>query len=244
MFVILGMFLISFASAIPTYKYEEQIDYKITCLNDGYCSNESYCNINIESPNSTLIVKNQNMTNNGSVHFYNLTNNQLGLYFVTGYCYDDRITEKIDLNYLVSLSGEAKSFGDLIGSVFLIISLMTLIYLIHYFKTGFGFEQYYKKIMKQYENRNYVKTTLNSIAYNSLKNAWFWYYVIMLLVLMLVTDLAYNFNVISIYYTLEIILSLWTWGLILVGIVIFSYVQEFLVKLWEDLNDQGWGIEK
>lgn len=102
MFLLIGMLLISFTSA---FKVGEELDIKITCINGGYCSSESYCNINIIDPDENLIVTGQNMTNQDSFHNYTISPNKTGTYKVEGFCIDGEDSEEIDFPLSITQTG-------------------------------------------------------------------------------------------------------------------------------------------
>lgn len=101
----LGMFLLSFASATDTYQVNTDVDIKITCLNNGYCSSASYCNINVMDPIGNLTVDGQNMTYQTSYHNYTINATELGTYDVTGFCLDGTDSERVDYTFDVTLNG-------------------------------------------------------------------------------------------------------------------------------------------
>lgn len=104
MILLFGMFFISLASA-NTYKVDEEFNITVTCLNDGYCSNVSYCNINVANPNGTILVAGENMTYQTSFHSYNITPDTTGAYTVTGYCDDVGETKDVDFQFDVTTTG-------------------------------------------------------------------------------------------------------------------------------------------
>lgn len=128
LFLLLGILLISFASASQkTYKVNEELDLKVTCLNDGYCSNESVCNINVENPDDSLLVTGQNMTNQGSFHNYTITPEQLGKYGVKGFCLDGELSQEINFPFWVTPDGNQIDTGESIMYIWILIILIILV---------------------------------------------------------------------------------------------------------------------
>lgn len=109
--LLLGIFLFSFASA-EAFKIDEELDIKVVCLNDGYCSSAAFCNINVIDPDSILIVIGQNMTNQTSFFNYTIIPNKTGVYNVAGFCNDVNISEEIDIALTITPTGTILSTGQ------------------------------------------------------------------------------------------------------------------------------------
>lgn len=241
MFMVLGMFLISFTTAL-TYQQDKEVNLTVTCLNDGYCDATTICNINVIDPNGDKIVDGENMDYYTSSFKYNLTNNLLGKYLVSGYCTDGIIQDEINYEYNVNLSGQDSNAGSLLSTIFLILAFSGLIFVVWYSKDGKKYERMYKNIMRKYEQRNYVKFVTNTLWYNVLKNSWVMYYTIGFVIMMLLFDLTYLFNIESIFRLMKMFLSMYSWGFIVVGILFLSYLQEFMIDMKEELTNNNWGI--
>jgi len=123
------MFFLSFASAQLTYELEQETDLKVICLNEGYCSAAAYCNINIEYPNSSMLITNQNMTNQNSFHNYTITPGVMGIYKINGYCVDGAYTKEIDYNFQVTRTGTELTVSKSILYV-MMISFLLFIFLL------------------------------------------------------------------------------------------------------------------
>ena len=109
MFAILGMFLISFASAV-TYKIDQELDYQIVCENAGYCSSTASCNATIWNPLGEQIISNEGFTNNGYYHNITIPDTSLseaGTYIVSGFCEDGSAIAQIDKEFEITLNGNS-----------------------------------------------------------------------------------------------------------------------------------------
>lgn len=142
----------------------------------------------------------------------------------------------------VTLSGLPYHIETLWATVFLILIFSSLIFLIHRHKDGTNFDRMYQKIIEKYKERNFVKNMLHSTWYNLLKNSWAMYYSIGFIILMLVFDIVYLFNIISMFSLLKTFLTMYAWGFVVVGMVFLSYFQEFFVDLLDDIENDSWGI--
>ena len=107
LFAILGMFLLSFASAssLPSYEVDELLDVKIYCQDIGYCESSVVCNINIEDPNGNLIVTGQDMQNQTTFYNYTILPSELGKYEVRGVCSDGTLSAKVEYDFNITPTG-------------------------------------------------------------------------------------------------------------------------------------------
>lgn len=77
----------------PSYFYKQNdiIDLKIACSNSGtVCGTSATCNISVFYPNSTVLIDQQTMTNNGDYHNYTIGSiSVVGEYSARTFCCDD-----------------------------------------------------------------------------------------------------------------------------------------------------------
>lgn len=127
-----GIFLITLASASPSFYVTQYKPYDITfsCTDDsqplGFCSASTNCNITIIYPNSTIMVDNQNTTNllNGKFN-YSITSAQTNLngeYTVRAGCSGNGLNNSADFTYEVNPTGrEGKSVLNNSVLIFLVV---------------------------------------------------------------------------------------------------------------------------
>jgi len=130
----LGMFLISFASALDslgTFKKAEQV--RITQV----CSDATYINISsISYPNSSTAVLNIEMTSSGSgEYYYNFTSTEvLGRYDVRGV--SDGCEKTFATYFDVTYNGQTIS-GSKVGLYLGFLTILCLILFLNFFGMGF-----------------------------------------------------------------------------------------------------------
>jgi len=136
--LMLGIFLITLASATPSFYVTQYEPYDITfsCTDDsqplGFCSATTNCNITIIYPNSTIMVNNQNTTNllNGKFN-YSITSAQTnvnGEYIVRVGCSGNGLNNSADFTYEVNPTGrEGKSF--LLNPILIFLTIFAFIFL-------------------------------------------------------------------------------------------------------------------
>jgi hypothetical protein len=125
--LIMGMFLFSFASALP--QVGNNTNVTVVCINNGYCSVDSICNINIRNPDWTFAAENVNMTRFPSQHKYNFTPQQSGRYCVSGVCEDD-LSGKIDFCFDVTTTGEDVDISSKNVAFLISVAILTILSLL------------------------------------------------------------------------------------------------------------------
>ena len=149
----LSLFLFSFVSAIDTFENGSEMSINIICLNDGYCSNNSYCNINVLDPSSNQVVTNENMTNLISYHNYTLTPTGIGLYSVNGYCEDGVYSEEVKYEFEVTKFGDTLNDYDASIRIILLLIPIGLFFFIFYLNKKIDYKRWYEGILKKYEKK-------------------------------------------------------------------------------------------
>lgn len=229
-FLLLGIFLLNIVSAeTKTYPVNIEFDLKVTCINVGYCSNESVCNINVENPDDSLLVSGQNMTNQVSFHNYTITPEQLGKYGVKGFCLDGDITQEIDFPFLVSPDGNQVDTGESMMYIWILIILLILLGVGIYFSIVIP----YGDLIEFDEEKN-IKfiTEINKEKYAKLIIIWITSG-IFLAFLVVLTGMINNyiqFTVMKILVT-----NVYTYSQIIVRIISVVISIILFVKIWKDI---------
>jgi len=241
-FLFLMIIFIGLVSANPIVG--EEFDIKIICINDGYCSNASYCNINVILPNSTLIVDGQNMTNQGSFHNYTILPEIYGEYKIGGFCKDEEYSQEIDYSIFVTADGETYDTGDSLVRIFVAIFFVLMMLGFYRVTKNVNYEKWYEKIKKQYITRNSVKFALAAIMYNIMINSYIIYFMLGLPIMLIITDLAFIYNITSILLYVEALLYVYISMVIVLGVVFLSFAQEWFMDLVKQVQDINWGLDK
>lgn len=108
--IFVGIFLISLVTAL-TFQQNREVDLKIVCINAGFCSVATNCNLSIFAPDQTTLRSGIQATQSANLASYNITLNssqtsQLGEYSVGGFCVDGSVTNVIDFNFDVTADGK------------------------------------------------------------------------------------------------------------------------------------------
>jgi hypothetical protein len=130
--ILLALLLIPLVSAVDTYQVNQSLDLKVVCLSDtDYCSGAAQCNISVTNPQNNYIVENVLMSNNDYYHNYTLSSSQtnnLGTHSVVGICIDGVSVNPIEFDFDITYSGKTITLQQMIYYIFIILSLIGLIY--------------------------------------------------------------------------------------------------------------------
>ncbi|MCK4648059.1 hypothetical protein KAT51_00905 [bacterium] len=242
MILLLGVFLLSFISATGIfYEIDTEANITVVCLNEGYCSSSSYCNINIEDPEGNLIVVNQNMTNQISFHNYTINLTAIGDYGVSGFCADGIWTKQIDFSFGVNYLGEEPPTG-FDGRFILLLFFVSLVVMLIYFQRQVNFDRWYGSILNKYENRNFFRTFISGMGHFFMKNPFSLFYMIGLFIMLLIYDITRAYVLTSAYSLIRVLVGIYLFGLLFMVLEIFGDIQEFFAKIMDDFKKLGWGL--
>ncbi len=109
-FIILGILFISLTSAV-TFQQSTEADIKIVCINAGFCSSATTCNVSIFAPDQSTLLDAVTATQAASLGSFNFTltadqTKQLGEYSVGGFCLDGSVTNIVDFTFDVTADGQ------------------------------------------------------------------------------------------------------------------------------------------
>lgn len=207
-----------------------------------YCSNATQGVIEyVVLPDSTPYNVNAIMVRSGNMFSYGFNNsNQLGDYAVYGNCNG----VSWQYGFQITPNGENNSIQTSIIQVFLILFFISLIFVFYYLNRNIDYNKWYNSILTKYQTRNFVKVAISSIFFNIMKNNFIIYYLLGLPIIINLTEIAYSYNLLGILAILKSFLIIYLVGILLLGILFLSYVQEWIVDLINDIRDMGWGIQK
>ena len=172
-----GIFLISIASAL-TFQQNKEVDIKIVCINAGFCSSTTDCNVSVFAPDQTTLLSGVQGTATANLAEYNFTLNstqtsQFGEYIVGGFCLDGSVTNVIDFTFDVTADG--KPF-EKFPNQFAIIGLGFILIIFGLFNERYGLLQRMGAIILMvmgvltlYPGYNFINhTTLFGLALGSI----------------------------------------------------------------------------
>jgi len=239
----MAIMLFSFASAesIGTFQIGEEMQITNYCQ-DGSCSYMTLTSL--EYPNGTIIYPDASMTNNNQGFNYSFTPEVLGTYvFKTCGNPSGKVICNSD-SFQITPSGADSSSENILAFIFIGLIFVVAFVLIIYLRKNFNEDKWYNKMKSQYENKNFVKLVFSGIGYSFLKNMYVIYYSLGFIILNLIADASFTYNINSIYTLMKSVLFVYTWGFILLGIVFLGKVQEWIMYFVNEFKDKAWGIRR
>lgn len=172
----------------------------------------------------------------------NLTNN--GMYSYIIQCNNSLIGGNSENSFVVTPTGEPLNEIQLYSRIFIILLCISLVILIQWNSSRVNYDSWYNKMTQQYQEKNIIKWSLSAVAFNLMKNSYIFSYLVGLVGLLVLTNLTYFFNIISVLTIMKIVLGLYTWSAIIVCLIFFSQVQEWITGWVKDVQNMNWGFEK
>ena len=235
------VFLLTFVSADSigdSYKVDEEMQVTNYCQ-VGTCT---YMNLSsIEYPNGTITYSNSAMTQNSQTFNYSFTPDKVGTYyFIT--CGDSTTAACDKDEFTVTYNGESNN--DVAIYIVLLIFMCSLVFGYYKLSRVINYDKWYANILRKYEDKNYIKSNFSFIFYSLARSSFMIYYLLVFIIIMLLSDIIFMFNVISLIPIIEKIVMLYSFGIIAVGFLFIGKAQEFIMKLIDDIKNANWGIEK
>lgn len=231
-----AVLLIGSVSALD-YMRDAKINQDYTILQS--CSDATWVNVSVSNLEGNVFV-NKPMVLNGTQWEYNFTPTELGRHDAT-YIMDG--CEQTQASYfMVTLSGIPTSDSKAYVNIILLIFFITLIGTFYYVTKGINYEKWHESIIRKYEYKNYMRVLVSSIGYNVMKNKFIWYYLMGLPIMIIITDMVYTFNISSMIELLKVLLAIYYWGFILVGVFFFGFVLEWLAKIIDEIKSIDFGV--
>jgi len=232
------------------YKINEPAELHVFVFNISsgklVSSPTAQCQAELTDHNGTVLMK--AIANSYDNHFLMQRNSSIieepGIYAVTLWCNTTDLDGYTTAFFEANTSGEPSDNLQLYSRIFLIILLIFVIIAIQWNRKNINYDKWYTRLAKKYEEKNWIKFGLSALGYNLMKNSWIFSYLVGLLALLILTDLTYIFNINSILEIMKIVLGIYSWSAIIVALIFFSQVQEWIVGWLHDLQNLNWGIDK
>lgn len=228
--------------SIGTFKVNTEVQLTNFCST----ANCTYANLTqIIYPNGTIQNMNDEMTKEGNTFNYSYTPTELGEYYFITCSNPNGIANCDKDSFKVTPSGDygtENSKDKIIINIILIIFFFILIFLLYFTEKNINYDRWYSNMQKKYQTRNFIKFSGAAIFYNLMKNAYVLYYLLGLIIFSMITNLSYVYDIIN-FNLMRTLLTIYTWGSLLVAIFLFSNVQEWIIKWKEDIEKIKWGMQ-
>jgi len=239
LFVVIGLFVISFCSAYA--EHEQYTPFNLTISSN----NATDCNLSyIQYNNGNSTIFNTPLTQNFRtfhtvIEGSNFTDGNVCVHVV---CTDGVIFEEGSQCRTVTLAGKVVNDTTIIADIILLVFFLLLIIGFFIVTKDINFDQWHNSIIHKYENRNYIKLVLSSLMFNVIKNKFIIYYLIGLPILLLLMDMVYTFNLGGMIAIMQAVFYIYLVGILIVGLIFMSHVQEWLMDLLKQVKDLEWGV--
>ncbi len=132
---ILFLFMvIPMASAGLFFEQFEELDLKRACINNNtYCSPSAECNVTILRPDSTILIDNALMTNQGAFHNFTLDAGQTsnaGQHIADIVCLDAGINGYESFDFVLTANGLSQQDNNTLQTFFIILYTIIVIFII------------------------------------------------------------------------------------------------------------------
>lgn len=227
------------ATEYSPHKQDTDLNFSIT---SNFATNCTLSTIN--SPDG-LISINQLADVSGQTFSFNIDGgnySSLGVYCHNIVCTDGVKITTGDICREVTPSGKSISGSKVSAYIILFFFLLFIILGFYYTTRNINYEKWNQNIINKYESRNIVRVILSSIGYNIMKNSFIWYYLFGLPIILLITDIAYVFGVESMIYLMQIILGIYYFGILIVAVFFFGYIQEWFAYISDEIKSLDDGI--
>lgn len=245
--VLLMIFVVTFVSAVDTYKAGQQVDLIFTCtLNQQIPSASATYNVTIANQqNGTLLVNNEQAVALGNGIFnYNYTFPASGNYVIVSACYDGIYNNSNQEVVTVTPTGNALNLSDVAVQAFLLTFFLFLCFCFYMIKRQVNFDKWYTKVQNKYQTTNTPRAVLSSVGYFFVKESFMIYFLLFFPIIVIIINLITDYNLGSMDYLVNILMILYSIGIIIAGILMFGKFQEFVMARIEETKDFNWGISE
>lgn len=269
-FFIIMLFSMAFISAVPPitseftgntgldieanfqdyYKVNEGAEIHIYVFNitTGSLVNTSEVTCSVELTDSNGTVKLEGTATPDGDHYHMIRPasvvTKAGIYAVTVVCNDSSIAGYKTAFFEANTKGRSLSIPRVINYTLAMLFFIGLMMGFYIVSSKINYDKWYNSIVAKYSKTNGLKVALSSITYNFAKETFITYYLLFFPVIILFREMMDEFGIISIAGIIDSMLIIYSIGLVIVGLLFFGKIQEFVMKLIDQIKDTKWGIGK
>jgi len=218
-----------------------------SCVNIKVLSNCSSVTLSqVETKTSEYVINSAMQNLAGQTYNYSFCNTtEIGQY---KYSWDESCADcsggLCGNDFGITPDGDELGASYTATNIFLILFVIGLGLLFFFTTRKVDYEKWNNKVIGRYENKNYVKLVLTSIAVNIMRNSYIVYYILGLPIIVLVTAMANAYSLTSAVEILRVVTIIYFVGVVIVGIYFLGKVQEWFMELLNKISDMNWGIER
>lgn len=240
------LFCMSFVLSTTTFQLNEEVNYRFRCYDDtgSYCSPTTVLLISVEYPNGTNALDNISMTYQGTYFNVTLPTDAVGENYqvlINSPTSNNTITE---FPYTVTPTGDNNGIPYILANGVLFFLLVGMIISIAIITRKIDFKKWKDKITKEYEDKNPFKVFFVGMLYSLMKDTFFIYYLIGWPLLLVIEDLLYTFNIVTLHNLIVNMIDVYTVGIYIVLFLFVGSTYQFLKGLWDDFENMKWGVNE
>jgi len=233
------MLLLSFTSAagLGTFQVNESMELYQSCPT---CS---YVNVTTVSTPTTTDYTQTAMVKTGSNFVLDYTPQVNGDYYYIVEGDKDGTAQTEQIEFQVTETGEGYNPFSLGGSIMLLLAFIGLLVFFDKKSKDSDPEKMKDKMMAKYQDKNYIKLVLSTLGYSLMTEKFVLYYLIGLPAMIILANLSFILNISAVVTLMKVLLGIYMWAAILVGLVFFGKLQEIIMDMIHKVRDMDWGIE-
>ena len=236
---------------LDTYQLNHSINFNIHLFNssNGYPidSSTATCYLHIANQSGFQIFNgtlppdtNSNIVNEYDLVVLGGNFSTAGNYGYTIQCNDSIQGGYVSIPITVTPTGEDYYIKPIGPQIILISFFILLLAALIYLNKSIDFERWYERVKKEITGKNPIRKTFAVMTYSLMKNVFVFYYLLGLMILFIVTNISYAYNLAS-FSIMKILLTLFMWGSIFVAISFFGRIIHLIMDLKDHFVDWKWG---
>jgi len=230
-------------------KYGNHFNLHITPFNSSngirLLNDSTNCGIQLFSANGSYIIDSPLSFNlNHSNFFIKIENISSGKLAYIIYCNTSNLGGFVSGRIYASYTGVKPSSKKTAMEIVILIVMIVSVTSFYYIRNTINFSSWYESILREYQAKNFIKFNLFSLFFTIIEQSILIYYLFGLGILVFISNIIYSYNIECLFPLIDSIVLIYTIGILLVGLVFFSYVQEWITKLIEDIGSMEWGFER
>jgi|LGOV01.1.fsa_nt_gb hypothetical protein len=158
------------------------------------------------------------------------------------YCNSSNMGGFISAPVIITKKGIEITLGESIIEISLLVFFMLLFISFYYIKHKVDFKNWNKTILKKHGTNNTIKVILATLTFHLMNHGVVIYYLLGFPILLMVTSMAHTYNIIVLMELMKVLMFMYSWSCILVGLVFLSYIQEWSIGYLDEIKNMNWGF--
>lgn len=140
----------------------------------------------------------------------------------------------------ITIDGEEQTLVKLIGYIFLILIMVSLIGLVKYNHDHTDFDKWDEEIKGKHKHMG--QTFVRSIVYNLFKNTFLWYYFLGWLIILTLNNIVFGYLSSNAGQYFTLIANVYSLGFFLVTVFMIGHTWSYIRDTFETITEDNWGV--